>query len=85
MVGIVSVYLDTGGSDGSPGTSTDTLLTAADVHVAPQSSEITIAGTPADSDFIMFEISRDISDTLAVDAKLLGVVIEYTIDAATSA
>ena len=66
-------------------TSTDTLIAAADVHIAPQSSAITISGTPADSDFIHFQISRDISDTLAVDAKLLGVVIEYTIDAATSA
>ena len=66
-------------------TSTDTLIAAADVHVGPQSASITIAGTPADSDFIMFQISRDISDTLAVDALLLGIVIEYTIDAATSA
>ena len=66
-------------------TSTDTLIAAVDVHVGPQSSAITISGTPADSDFIHFQISRDISDTLAVDALLLGIVIEYTIDAATSA
>ena len=32
-----------------------------------------------------FLSSRDIADTLAVDALLLGIVIEYTIDAATSA
>ena len=72
---------------GTAQTSTDTLITAADVHVGPESSAITIAGTPADSDIHFFEVSRlvsDGSDTLGVDAKLLGVMVKITIDAGTS-
>ena len=71
---------------GTEQTSTDTLITAVDVHIGPRSSAITIAGTPADSDYIHFQIARNVADdTLGVDAKLLGIVLEYTIDAGIAA
>lgn len=67
-------------------TSTDTLITANDCHVGPTSSAITIGGTPAANDLIYFEITREVangSDTLGVDAKLLGIQIYYTTDTNT--
>ena len=65
--------------------STDTLITAVDVHVGPQSSAITITGTPADSDLIFFQVDRDVADTLAVDVKLIGITLEITLDSSVSA
>jgi len=58
--------------------STDTLITALDIHVGPESAAITIAGTPAVDDIVYFQVSRDISDTLGVDAKLIGIKLFYT-------
>jgi len=69
---------------GTAQSSTDTLITANDLHVGPQSSAITIAGTPADSDYIHFQIDRDISDTLSADALLIGITLEITLDAAST-
>ncbi len=69
---------------GTEQTSTDTLITANDVHVGPTSSAITIAGTPAAGDLVFFRIKRNVSDgsdTLGVDARLLGVAIFFTTDA----
>lgn len=68
---------------GTAQTSTDTLLTALDVHVGPESSAITIAGTPAEGDICYFQINRTVSDgsdTLGVDAKLIGIQLLYTIN-----
>lgn len=65
-------------------TSADTLILANDMHVGPQSAAITIAGVPADADFIVIQVSRnpaDVNDTLAVDARLVGIMIELTTDA----
>jgi hypothetical protein len=59
---------------------TDTLITADDVHVTSATSAITIAGTPAANKAINYQISREVgnaSDTLAVDARLLGVEIIF--------
>lgn len=62
---------------------TDTWIAQNDVHISALSSAVTIAGTPADSDFIMFEISRKTStDNLTGDARLLGIVLEFSTDAA---
>jgi hypothetical protein len=64
---------------------TDTFLAANDVHVTSATSAITLAGTPADADFLAIQISRDAdngSDTLNADAKLLGISIRITTDAA---
>ena len=68
---------------GTAQTSTDTLITALDVHEGPESAAITIAGTPAVGDLTYFQVNRTVSDgsdTLGVDAKLIGIKLIYTID-----
>lgn len=68
---------------GSAQTSDDTLIATNDLHIGPATSAITLAGTPADADFLAFQISRNPgSDTLTADAMLLGVSIRITTDAA---
>lgn len=73
---------------GTAQTSTDAYIAAGDVHKSPQTASITIAGTPADGDIIVVQVSRnpsDGSDTKTGDARFLGMTVEYTIDAATAA
>lgn len=73
---------------GAAQTSTDTLITANDIHVGPASSAITIAGTPAVGDWVSFQVNRTVSDgsdTLGVDARLLGVVLLFTTNAGNDA
>jgi hypothetical protein len=56
----------------------DTLLAANDMHITSATSACTIGGTPAANTPIQFTIYRDVSeDTLAVDARLLGVEIIF--------
>jgi hypothetical protein len=63
---------------------TDTLIAATDLHVTAESSAVTIAGTPAAADLVVFQVSREIaSDTLGVDAQLVGIKLFYTTDATT--
>jgi hypothetical protein len=65
-------------------TSTDTFITANDCHVGPESSAITIGGTPADDDLLYFEVTREVgngSDTLTADAQLIGIKLFATTDA----
>jgi len=59
---------------------TDTLITANDVHISAATAAITLAGTPAASEFVQFRVYRDTgaTDTLAGDARLLGVRITFT-------
>lgn len=55
--------------------------TADQVLVSAPTAAITLAGTPAASELVLFRIARvpgDASDTLAVDAQLIGVMIAYT-------
>lgn len=69
-------------------TSTDTLIAANDCHIGPESSALTIAGTPAESDLVYFQITRkvaDAGDTLAADAKLIGVRLYFTTNAGNDA
>jgi len=69
---------------GTAQTSTDTLITANDVHESPESSAITITGTPAAEDLCFFLLTRATgSDTLGVDARLLGIKLYITTDAGT--
>lgn len=71
------------GAYGTEQVVTDTLITANDMHITAASAAITIAGTPADGDGIWLRIKRvpaNGSDTLGVDAKLIGVKIFYTVD-----
>jgi hypothetical protein len=54
--------------------------------VSAESGAITIAGTPADNDLCYFRIYRDVSgDAMAGDARLHGVKIFFTTDAANDA
>lgn len=66
---------------------TDTVLSALDVHVTAESAAITAGGTPAESDMWWCRVQRDADiagDTLnAVDAKILGVRVLYSINAYT--
>jgi hypothetical protein len=71
---------------GTAQTVTDTLITAEDVHVTSATSAVTIGGSPTAGDWLQFRIYRDVSeDNLGVDAKLLGVRIEFTTDAHSDA
>ena len=66
---------------GTAQTSADTLLSANDLHVGPESSAITAAGTPAAGDILLLRVKRvpaDAGDTLAADANLLGIVVTWT-------
>ena len=57
----------------------DTLITALDVHITSATAAITVGGTMSLGNIIWWQIYRDVSeDTLDVDAKLLGVMIQYT-------
>ena len=59
-----------------------------DVMVSSVSSAITIAGSPADDDLTFFQIYRDAadgSDTFTGDARLMGIKLFYTTDAANDA
>lgn len=63
---------------GTAQTSTDTGGTTDDVYVGPESSAITVAGTPQAEDLVVFQIARvpaNGSDTMAVDARLLGITL----------
>jgi hypothetical protein len=66
---------------GTAQTVTDTLLLADDLQITAATSAMTIAGTPAAGDIVHFAAYRDANaggDTLAVDARLQGVKINYT-------
>jgi hypothetical protein len=66
---------------GTAATSTDTLLAALDQHTGPTSAAITIGGSPAAEDLVVYQVYRN-AGTLAVDAKLLGVRLYFTTNAA---
>lgn len=71
---------------GTEQTAADTGGTTNDIYVSPVTSAITIAGTPAANDYVMFQVRRavaDAGDTMAIDARLHGVQIYYTLDAGT--
>lgn len=61
----------------------DTGGTTSDLYISPQTSEITIGGTPVAGDLVNFRVLRKAddgtNDTLAVDAYLLGVMIWYPV------
>jgi hypothetical protein len=60
--------------------------TANDLDVTAESGAVTIAGSPAAGDEVFFQISRDVSaDDLTADAKLLGIKLFFTTDAANDA
>lgn len=78
-------YTDDDALDQAMGTAqsvTDTLLTTNDMHISAATSAITIGGTVANGNAIIFEAYRDAtnvaSDTLGSDARFLGLQISYT-------
>lgn len=73
---------------GTEQTSTDTGGTTNDRYIGPESSAITIGGTPAEGDVVQFQIKRNVSDgsdTMAIDARLHGVKLYITLNAKTDA
>lgn len=61
--------------------------TTNDIYMSPETSAITIAGTPQAEDWVVFQVLRKAddgtNDTLAIDARLHGVTLYLTTDAAT--
>ena len=69
---------------GTEQTSTDTGGTTNDIYRGPESAAITVAGSPAASDYVMFQVARvpaNGSDTLAVDARLHAIELYMTTNA----
>ena len=69
---------------------TDNVISGAEeVLISPTTNAVTLAGgTPAAGDLAFFQVYRDAddgSDTMAEDARLIGVKIHYTTNAATDA
>ena len=57
--------------------------TSNDLAVTAESGAVTIAGSPSTDEYVFFQISRDVSaDDLNADAKLLGIKLFFTTDAA---
>lgn len=68
-------------AQGTAQTCTDTLTATNDLDISPATSAITLGGTAAAGNPVIFEVYRDANaggDTLAADARLLGVEISYT-------
>ncbi len=82
---------DTGAGDvafGTGQTSTDTGGTTNAIYIGPESSSITVAGSPAPGDYVMFKVARlpaNGSDTLAVDARLHAIKLNITTAAGNDA
>ena len=59
----------------------DTNSTTADDIMISAEVSLTVGSTPTAEDFVIFEVSRDVSgDTLAENARLHGIKIHYTTD-----
>ena len=66
---------------GTAQTATDTLTATNDLDISPATSAITLGGTAAAGNPVIFQVYRDADaggDTLGADARLLGVEISYT-------
>lgn len=73
---------------GTAVTVTDVGGTSNKVYVTSETSAFTLSNTPAEGDYLVFQIYRDpahASDTLAVDAVLLGVHLFWTADSSEEA
>lgn len=60
---------------------TDTGGTTDDLYISDDTAAITIAGTPAAEDLVLFQVYRDANaggDTMAIDARLHGVALFIT-------
>lgn len=73
---------------GTAVTVTDTGGTTNDIYRTAESSAVTIAGTPQAEDWVVFQVARETanaSDNMAIDARLLGIVLYITTDAGNDA
>ena len=71
---------------GTEQTSSDVLIATGDTHIGPESSAITIAGSPAEGDLVAFQIRRNVaSDNLAADARLIAIRLYVTTNAKNDA
>jgi len=64
---------------GTQKTVADALITANDMHISAASAELTVADATA-GEPCYFEVTREVgdeNDTLAVDARLIGVMIQF--------
>ena len=60
--------------------------TSNDLNITAESGAVTIAGSPAAGEQVFFQIMRDVSaDDQSGDARLLGVQLFFTTDAANDA
>jgi len=60
--------------------------TSGDINVTAESGNVTIAGSPSTDEMVFFNILRDVSeDNQSGDARLLGIQIFFTTDAANDA
>ena len=62
---------------GTQVTVTDTLLAVGDMHISPATAAVTVGGTPALEDMIIFQIVATTGGTIAVDQFLMGISIQY--------
>ena len=57
--------------------------TSNDINVTAESGSVTVAGSPSTDEFVFFQIMRDVSaDDQTGDARLLGIKLFFTTDAA---
>ena len=60
--------------------------TSGDINVTAESGNVTIAGSPSTDEMVFFNVLRDVSaDNQTGDARLLGIQIFFTTDAANDA
>ena len=60
--------------------------TSNDLNVTAESGAVTIAGSPSTDEFVFFQVMRDVSeDDQSGDARLLGIKLFFTTDAANDA
>ena len=60
--------------------------TSGDIDVTAESGNVTIAGSPSTDEMVFFNVMRDVSaDNQSGDARLLGIQIFFTTDAANDA
>jgi hypothetical protein len=70
------------GAFGTAQSSSVAMTAIGKLQVGAESAQITIGSTPLDGDLIVFELSRDVAnDTLAADARLIGIKLIWTSNA----